>query len=324
MSSDALVFTPQQAQVVLEETFDEYINETVTDGQFAMDEVFDVGDFKRAVYKSLDGAGPGLPARREVMEPLAPRNWTEGDMFSVREFSWGMQCAVPVELIKKFAKFGGGDPDVSAAVASQANFFRAARFGAFRVGDLECLNLLMNGTSTAAPYVGRRNEALFGSHASLGNPGTTQTNYTVNLSLTEPNLFTVINAIDTQKDSNGSPLKGKGGKGGYTLVTGSYHRRTAWTLLNTEDQVGSANNDKSIVYSMKSKIKHVIWDEIAADYTGWWVFKNDFKGIKFLWMDRPYQSKESDLNTNALRYGSNSSGRAFWDTWLGSYASLPA
>lgn len=324
MSSDSLVYTPAKAQVILEEIFDTYIDETVTEGQFAMDEVFDVGMYKRAVYKSLDGAGPGLPARREVMEPLAPRNWSEGDMFTAREFQWGAQVAVPQELIRKFAKFGERDPDISAAIGSYANFTRAMKFNSFRVADLECVNLLINGTSTTAPYVGRRSEALFmTNHAMVGsNPTATQGNLTVNLSLTEPNLFMVINAIDTQKDSNGAPIKGD--RGGYVLVTGPALRSKAWTILNTEQQIGSANNDKNIIYSMKSKITPVVWDEFPLDFTGWFVFKKGFHGLKFLWMEKPYNDKESDLNTNSLRYSMNSSGRAFWDTWLGSYASLPS
>lgn len=316
-----LFYTYEKAQFLLESLYDEVVHESDPVETFAMNEVFKVDDFDRAAFTSYEIAGPGLPQERKMLEDLAPVNYEEGEPVTVRPFSWGGQMAVPQELIRMFAKFGENDSDTSAKIASYADFMKHMKFNGYRRADLECIDKLVNGTSTDPRYVGRDGEPLFSTnHATLGNPGRVQSNLTVNMSLTEANLMAVITALRTQKDHNGAPIK-RGS--GYTLVTGPALETQAWKILNTEGKMGSAENDKSRVYSMRKNINHVTWDEFDSDFTGWFVFANKH-GLRFKWMERPYFQKESHLSTNSLRYSMNESGRAFHTSWYGSYASLPS
>jgi len=317
-----LFYTYEKAQFILENLYDEVINESEPPTAFAMDTVFNVDNFKRATFVSYNVAGPGLPQERQMLEDLAPGNYSEGEPLTVRPFYFGLQMAIPTELIRIFAKFGDSDSETASKIATYADFMRQMKFNGYRRADLECINKLINGTSTASKYVGRDGEPLFSTtHAYIGEGSGTQSNLTVNLSLTEANLNMVITALSRQKDENGAPLDSSQG---WTLVTGSALETKGWTILNTEKQTSSANNDMNRVYSMKSKIRHVVWQEFESDFTGWFVLVNGRHGLKYKWMDKPYFDKQSDLNTNSLRYSMNEGGRAFHTTWRGTYASLPS
>lgn len=316
-----LFYTYDKAQFLLESLYDEVVNDTDSPTKFAMDSVFKVSNFERATFVSYKVSGPGLPQERQMLQDLAAVGYNEGEPLTVRPFYWGGQMAVPQELIRILAKFGENDSETAAKIGTYADFMKQMRYNGFRRADLECVSKLINGTSTATRYVGRDGEPLFSTnHASLGNPARTQSNLTVNMSLTEANLNMVITALGNQKDDNGAPIATNEG---WTLVTGPALETRAWTILNTDKKVGSAENDKSRIYSMRSKIDQVTWQEFDSDYTGWFVFTKNH-GLRFKWMDKPYFQKESDLSTNSLRYSMNEGGAAFHTTWYGSYASLPS
>lgn len=315
-----LFFTYEKSQFLLEGTFDEIANDSNPPKKFPLEDVYHSGDFKRPVYTSYNIAPPGLPEERKMLENLAPVAPKTGEPFTVRPYYWGGQMAIPTELVRMLAKFGPNDGETAAMIGTYADFMRAMRYNHFRRAELERVNKLINGTSTATRYAGRDGEPLFSTnHAVLGTGGT-QSNLVVNMPLTEANVNSVISALSAQKDENGAPIDTNGR---WTLVTGMALETQAWTLMNTEKKVGSAENDANRVYARRSKIDHVVSYEIPADYTGWWVFAENH-GLMWKWMDKPYFDKESHLTNNSIAYGSNSGGRAFHTTWRGSFASLPS
>lgn len=321
MSNASMFYTYDKAQFLLESLYDEVVNETVPVTRYKMNDIFKVSDYERATFVSYNVAGPGLPQERQMLQDVPPVSYNEGEPVSFPPFYWGGQMAVPTELIRIVAKFGESDSETASKIGTYARFMRDMKRNGHRRADLECLNLLINGTSTNTRYSGRYGEPLFSTnHTSIGDGGSDQSNLTVNMSLTEPNLNAVISALGTQKDENGAPIDHGDG---WTLVTGPALETTGWKILNTEKKVGSAENDANRVYSMRSKIDHVVWPEIDADFTGWWVIAKNH-GLHFKWMDKPYFDKQSDISTNSLRYSMNEGGRAFWTTWRGTYASLPS
>ena len=150
------------------------------------------------------------------------------------------------------------------------------------------------------------------------------------MTLTENALMADITALDTQKDDRGAWLKNAAG---YTVVVSPQNETALWKILNTEEQVDSANNTKNRVYALRNKIKPVTWKELGASYTGWFVFARGRDaegmpkgagGLMAQWRQRPEFEKESDLKTHSVSYGVTMSFRAWHETWRGSVGHLSA
>lgn len=316
-----LFFGYDEAQYLLEASYDQITTDTDQPKDFALETVFESDDFKRSVFTTYDVAGPGLPQERQMMQDLAPVAPLTGDPHTVRPFFWGGQMAVPQELVRMLAKFGPDDNETATRIGTYASFLRDMKYNGYRRAELERVAVLLNGTSTSSRFAGRRGEPLFSTNHRVLGTGGDQSNLTLNMPLTENNLNFVINALSNQKDENGAPISS--GKGWY-LITGTALETKGWTILNTENKTGSAENDKNRIYSMRSKIDHVVSQEFDADFDGWFVVVKGRNGLKFKWMDRPYFQKESRATNNTIIYTMNEGARAFYTTWRGAYASLPS
>jgi len=322
MTTTSYVYTYDDARFYLESLWDSFTNATDPPKRFTFEDVFKVDDFKRAVYTSYDGAGPGLPQEREMLQTLAGARYLKGDPMTWGPLYFGLQMAIPQELVDLLSRFGEGDSIVAGQIADFANFTKAMRYNGWRKVDLEALDVLLNGTSTDARHVGRRGEALFStSHASLGNPAQTASNLSVNLSPNETNLNFVLNAMMTQKDENGAPIGDDGGT--YTIVHGQALASKFWTLTNTKQKTGSAENDMSYIYSIRDRIKTVNWPELDPGYTGWWVL-GPKHGLRVKWMKKPHFDKQPEGKNNSIGYFMNQGARAFWEHWRDSYMVAPS
>lgn len=309
-----MFYTYAKAQTLISDLIDTVIDETDPDTEFAMNEVFKVDNMKRGEHVSYRVAGLDRPTERTILENLAPTNYKEGEKFTRKPIDWGAMLAVPNELIEDLADSGAGDGDIAARLGTYADFVREMKYCALWRADTECATKLVNGTSTASRYVGRDGDALFStSQTSLGNPTFDQSNAMTGQSLTENNLMTAITALNTQRDDRGAFIRRAAS---YTLVTSPQLETTGWKILNTEQQTNSANNDKNRVYSMKGKIKHAVWNELGASYTGWFVL-SDRHQIMWKWRKRPEFKKEPDLKTNSLAYGMTMRGVSFHESWRG-------
>jgi hypothetical protein len=319
MTTSSYVYTYEQAFFTLTAMFDTYTTATDPPDRFGFQDVFKEGEFDRAVFVSYDGAGPGLPGERKMLDPVPGVNYLTGDPMTWAPFYCGAQMALPNELVHLFAKFGAADANVAGQLATYTDFTKAMKYNGWRRLDLECLDILINGTTTDSRHVGRRSEPLFStSHALLG--GGTASNLSVNLTLNETNLNFVMNALKSQKDENGAPIARKGK---YKLVHGVALDSKAWTLLNTKKKTGSAENDESYIYSMRNEIEDISWDEIDPSYNGWWLL-GPKHGLRAKWMEKPHYTKQSELKNNSIAYAMNMGARAFWDGWRDAFMVAPS
>lgn len=305
-------YSQPQAEAYLFDYVDTVIDSEDTERDYEYNNIFDVKDWKRGEYVSYRTGGMELPQRRQRLEDLAPVNYTEGERQATRPVSYGCQFGIPMELLRDIRNMGPLGGDNLEKIGSYGDFVRRQKDNFYWRADIQAAAKFLNGTSTAADYVGRDGKAWFSaSQTTLSNPAVTQSNVTTNAPFTPANIMTAISALRVQRDDNGRFLR-KPRK--FTVVTSEAHAWRAKEIVDTDRQVDSGNNNANPLY--KENIKHVIWNELGPTYTGWFVLA-DSAMIKFLWFERPVFARDVDNSARAHKYYASAQFNLVHEHWLG-------
>lgn len=306
------MYTYAQARTLITDLIDEVIDAEDPESEFMFNEIFNVKKMTRGQDVNYRIAGLGRPPERQIQELIADVNFTEGEKQTTSPANWGFQFGVPEEVIQDLADAGPHDGENAARLVTYAEVTERMKYAGFWRADTECAAKLLNGTSTAAKYVGRDGKALFSAtQTGLDNPPTVQSNVNTGVSLTANNVMTDITAIDTQKDDRGGWLRKSRT---YTVVTSPQLRWSAWEIFNTDKQVNTANNTKNPLYAMRDQIKHVVWNELGASYTGWFTF-GDRHTLDWLWRLKPTFAKDADFAIHAIKYKMTMRGAGRHKDW---------
>lgn len=299
-------------RTLITDLIDEVIEVEDPDSEMVMNQVFHIKKMTRGQDKNYRIGGFGRPTERLKLADFDDVNLTEGEMQTTNPINWGFQFAVAEEDIQDLEDAGPHDGESVAKLVSYAEITERMKFSGFWRADTECAAKLINGTSTAARYVGRDGKALFSStQTGLDNPPSVQSNVSTGVSMTPNNIMTDISAIETQKDDRGGWMRSSKT---YNIVMGEQLRWTASEIFNTDKAVYSANNTANPLYDMRDKITRTIWKELGTSYSGWFTF-GDRHTLEWLWRQRPKFSKDGDWAVNAIKYKMSMRGVARHKDW---------
>lgn len=307
-------YTPAQAQAFLYELIDAAIDSEDPEPDYAYNDIFQVDDMTRGQYVNYRTGGLEKPQARQLLEDLAQVNYTEGELQTITPTSYGCQFGVPMELLKDIQDMGPTEGANLARIGTFADFTRRTKRNFYWRADIEAARKFLNGTSTAAPYVGRDGKAWFSAtQTTLANPAITQSNVTTGASFTAANVMTAISSLRTQRDDNGAwmkrPTKIK-------VITSEANAWKADEIFDSEKQVDTGNNTINPLYKWRGKIQHIVWNELDPTYTGWFVMA-DSASARFKWRDRPDFTKDVDNSARAVKYYAAARFALFHEHWLG-------
>jgi hypothetical protein len=295
------VMTNQQAQTLISDLIDEVIEVTNPEGEFAFEEYMKVGDMSRAEEVNFRIAGFGMPQEREVLEDVDFDVPLYGEKQTITSIKYGRAFRVARETIKDLADAGPHDGVNAAKLLQFGEYTKRLKRKGWERADLECALKLINGTSTAAKYVGRDGKSLFStSQTNLDNPPLTQSNLTTGAALTAANVMTAITAVETQRDDRGEFVSTSDK---YKLIVPPSLRWKAIEILKTSGQVDTANNTINPLkgLNISSVVVKTLDRANGASYTGWFL-QNENHELRFRWREKPTFQKDSNLTANSLEY----------------------
>jgi hypothetical protein len=311
--------TDQKATALIRDMIDEVIENTNPEGSFAFEQYMDVKPMTRAEEVTFDFGGFGLPEEREILEDADFDEPVFGNKLTFVPTSYGRAFRVAKETIRDLADSGPHDGVNAARLGSYADYTARLKRQGWERADLECALKLVNGTSTATKYVGRRSEALFATnHANLDNPQLSQSNLTTGAAFNATNLQTALTTLMTQRDDRGNYISA--GNDFLVIVPPTYHWK-AIEILKTAGQVDSANNNVNPLLKAGLKLDSITVPNLdranGSTYTGWFVQDRKGHGLRFRWREKPQFDKAVDLIANAIQYAMFMRAGHYHATWYG-------
>jgi len=308
--------TTQKAQTLISDLIDEVIEVTNPAGSFPFEDYMHTGDMTRGEEANFNIGGFGMPEEREVLEDISYDEPLFGVKQTIVPLNWGRGFRVAEETIKDLADAGPFDGTNAARLGQYADYTKRLKRKCWERVDLECALKLINGTSTAAKYVGRDGVALFStSQTTLDNPPLTQSNLTTAASATAANLMTAITSLDTQRDDRGDFVSTESS---YKVLHGPTNRWKFIEILKTTGQVDSANNNVNALKNAGITITPVEIKTLdranGSAYTGWFV-QNAAHQLWWKWRQKPDFAKNVDFDANALKYKVTFRGVHFHKDW---------
>jgi hypothetical protein len=312
------MMTLQAARTLVSDLLDEVWEAEDPEPEFAYTKFMKVGTFKRAEQVNYRTGGFGMPVEREVLEDVDYDTPLFGETQRIVPLNWGRAFRIAEETLEDLADAGPTDATNAARLFTYGDWTKRLRRKCIERVDLECALKLINGTSTAAKYVGRDAVALFSaSQVNLDNPPLTQSNINTAASFTAANLMTAITAIKNQRDDRGSYISTRKK---FKLVHGSALTWKVIEVLKTSGQVDTANNTVNAIRHADLTIEPVEAMSLdranGSQYTGWFLM-NDAHELHWDWRKKPAFSKDGDFDANALKYKVTMRGNHYHKDWRG-------
>lgn len=282
-----------------------------------------VDKFGRGEFVDIQIGGLGAPIQRATLEDIDYDTYAVGPELRVIPLNYGRGFRVAQEDLDDIADAGPFDGKNIATLGSYQDVMKRWKRACTWKVDLVMANKILNGTSTAAQYLGRDALALLSaSHTTLKNPSQTQSNVTTAAAMSQANIYSAITALDTQYDDRGDFVDQSGG---YILLYGPTNWSRALEILKTDRQLDTHNWNVNLINkdgkgagsSFSGDITPVKCKYLGTSYTGWWLIAKNRNPLWWLWRQKPKYEDNVDFDANALKYKVTMRGAAFHKDWRG-------
>jgi hypothetical protein len=311
-TSSSGYWTTQDAIALIEDLIDSAWEAETPEQDACFPQYFNVDDFGRGEYVDIQIGGLGQLTERELLEDMNPDSYEIGPELRVIPRNFGRMFRTAEETLDDLADAGPFDGKNVATLGAYADVTKRWKRSAWWTADVDCATKILNGTSTAADYIGRDGGALLGTHTTLKNPPQSQVNFTSAAALTQANVYSAITALDGQLDDKGDFIENTGG---YILLHGLANKFTALEILKTERQLNTNNWNKNLLKD--EDITPVMCKYLGTTYTGWWVISKKRNPLNFMWRQKPKYAKDVDFDANAIKYKVTSRWARFHKDWRG-------
>lgn len=279
----------------------------------AYEKIFNVKNMDRGEFVDYRIAGLGKFTERGELEDVTYDQLEFGETQTTLPKNWGSGFRISEEVVEDLADAGPNDGIIRSKLGSYADVVRRWRRSATWTVEVECANRLLNGTSTAAAYVGRDALALFSaSHVTLKNPTTTQSNLATHASLSPTSLASMRRTLDTQLDDRGDYLPDNEG---FLLVVSPLNDDRAYEILNTRGQVDSANNNVNTLNQYKMEV--VVNKYLGTTFAGYYLLAKGVHTLNWYWRKKPEFKQDTDFDAVAMKYRGRFRGVSNFTSYIG-------
>ena len=260
-------------------------------------------------------AGFSKWVERAEKEDITYDDLTFGEAITTEPKNWGTGFSVSEEVIEDLADAGPNEGINRAKLGGYADFVSRSRRTAIWTVDVECTDLLLNGTATSTEYVLRDSVAWFGTHTTLKNPTVSQSNLNTHASLSAETLKTMTTALNLQLDDRGDYISRAGSN---VLVVSESDAFRAYEILNTAGQVDTANNNINALKKNKYKVVENPYLNVnAASYAGYFLLREGAHSAEWFWRKKPEFAKQPDFDSVAMKFRGRFRGVRRVKDWRG-------
>lgn len=153
---------------------------------------------------------------------------------------------------------------------------------------------VLNDAFTAKPENFNGEALISDSHALLGEPGVTTSNFIGNLALTEQNLEIAMKLAAEQVDERGLKIQVMPD----TLIVPRSLEFTAEKIVKSVHLPGTDLND---INPLQGRFKVVVLDYLIDDGR-WFVLDSTMNPLNFFWRERLNFKRETDFDTDAAKF----------------------
>lgn len=293
----------------LDEAYEVEGKGAASEAKAAYSKFMDVIPMDRGQFINYRLAGFGQHAQRTELELITYDDYAFGETQTVNPLNWALGLRVSQEAMEDLQANPYGD-FAQARLAAYSEVSRRFRKSATWTVEVQCANIFINCTSTAAAYVQRDGLALgSASHVSLKNPVTTWSNLPTAASLSHVQIMNGITSLMTIPDDTGNfvPIEYE-----YKVLVSPYNYFRLTDILKTKGQVDTNNNNTNPIGSDSNfTIKPVVSQYLGATYKGFHVIAPSQASLEWRWRIEPEFTKEADFEAIGMKYRSRFRGVAF-------------